>query len=162
LKLYHFTAREYLPAIAREGLWKGQVSVTATDHLNAVWVTSAPDPGRGSHHGLTDGRMLTPQEKALCGLPSDAPARFPDKRAIRLTVMIPRGDRKLVPWNTWSRKRLAPQWLSTLEGVGGGAAAARTWFLYWGAIPNKWVSEAMDWRAGTMIPWPLVPQEAAA
>ncbi len=163
MKLYHFTAAEYVPAIAAVGLWKGEVPVThrAEDCLNAVWLTSAAAAGKGSDHGLTDGRPLSVEEKLERGLPPDAPNRFPDKRAVRFTVIIPRGDRRLVPWNAWARKRLDPQWLSTLEQGGGGAALARTWFLYWGAIPHDWITEFRDMRVGASFSWPAMRVAAA-
>jgi hypothetical protein len=44
MMLYHFTALEYLDAIKAEGLTKGEVPVSATDLLNAVWLTSDPSP----------------------------------------------------------------------------------------------------------------------
>ena len=73
---YHFTAREYLPRIAQEGLRKGEVPLTAKLVRNGVWLTTDPDP---TGHGLTDGRNVTDEEKAILGMPPRARARFPDK-----------------------------------------------------------------------------------
>jgi hypothetical protein len=59
--LYHFTAREYLPSIASNGLWKGEVALThrAEDCLNAVWLTTQ---NNAAGHGLTDEHVLTSDE----------------------------------------------------------------------------------------------------
>jgi hypothetical protein len=47
--LYHFTARELLPGIARDGLSRGQVPLSPRQAINAVWLTTDGDP---SGHGL--------------------------------------------------------------------------------------------------------------
>jgi hypothetical protein len=152
--LYHFTAREYLRDIMSGGIWKGEVALNPTELRNAVWLTSDKSPDA---HGLTDGRPLTPQEKALLGLPLDADARFPNKRAVRITVKVPASDRRLVRWRDWAGKRVEPSWLATLERSGGGAAKARTWFLYHGTIPAAWFTEILDIAAGMT----LTPEAAA-
>jgi hypothetical protein len=41
--LYHFTAVEYLPDIAADGLSRGEVPLTPDRLLNAVWLTSDQD-----------------------------------------------------------------------------------------------------------------------
>jgi hypothetical protein len=154
MKLYHYTAGEHLRSIAAGGLWKGEVPVSRTERLNAVWLTGDHHPGKGRDHGLTDGRPLDAQEKRLRGLPRDAPDRHPNKRAVRLTVAIPHGDRNLVHWHAWARGRLHPTWLTTLEAAAGGPALARTWFLYWGVVPVDWITEARHLLFGVEIPWP--------
>ena len=154
MKLYHYTATGYLPSIAANGLWKGEVRASRTERLNAVWLTSDDNPGKGRDHGLTDGNPLSAREKRLQGLPLDAPARHPDKRAIRLAVMVPHGDRNLVHWHAWAKGRLDPTWLATLEASAGGPALARTWFLYWGVIPPHWIVEARHLRSGVEVSWP--------
>jgi hypothetical protein len=42
--LYHFTARELLPGIARDGLSRGQVPLPPRQAINAVWLTTDGDP----------------------------------------------------------------------------------------------------------------------
>lgn len=142
--LYHYTAREYLPAILAEGLTKGEVPLTQTNLRNAVWLTS---DRAASGHGLTDGRDLTLAEKEAMGVPLTSPARFPDKRAIRITVRVPQGDRQLVRWRNWAGGRVEPKWQATLEAIAGGPAKAKTWFLYMGVIPPTWFTEVWDLRA---------------
>lgn len=84
-----------------------------------------------------------------------ANAKFPNKRAVRITVVIPSQDRALKSWLPWARKRLAPEWLNTLTEGGGGKAKAETWFIYRGTIqPARFkVVEIRDgdggWRPAT-------------
>ena len=66
MELYHFTALDYLPAIAREGLTTGEVPVSATDLQNGVWLTTQQSP---NGHGLSDGRLLTDWDKRAMGIP---------------------------------------------------------------------------------------------
>ncbi|HEX6010374.1 MAG TPA: hypothetical protein VFY87_00945 [Geminicoccaceae bacterium] len=40
MDFYHFTAREYLPAIAREGLSRGEVPITMKIVRRGVWLRS--------------------------------------------------------------------------------------------------------------------------
>ncbi len=73
-----------------------------------------------------------------------------------------RSSRSVHPNRTLTRLSCRdPQWLSTLERGGGGAALARTWFLYWGAIPHDWITEFRDMRAGTSFSWPAMRVAAA-
>jgi hypothetical protein len=130
--LYHFTAADYLDDIKEQGLTKGVVPLSSTDWLNAVWLTTDCNP---VGHGLTDGREATCQEKILQGLDPAVPARFPDHRAVRITVRIPSSDRKLRHWPAWGKKRLRPDWYRTLSRTGGGKE--KTWWLYWGVIPPE-------------------------
>ena len=53
--LYHFTAVEYLDAIMKEGLSRGDVPTSAAAGRNGVWLTTDPDSGG---HGLSDGEQL--------------------------------------------------------------------------------------------------------
>ena len=151
--LYHFTAREWIASIMAEGLTKGQVPVTPTSSLNAVWLT---DDKNASGHGLTDGYVLSPEQCVRMGVPSNQGFRFPNKRAIRITVVIPRGDRALVSWTSWGRKRLTADWYATLDSVGGNKS--RSWFLYWEIIPPEWIREVVDLQP---LAVDTIPSEAA-
>jgi hypothetical protein len=139
---YHFTAREYLRAIAREGLRKGEVALSPTDVLNAVWLTTDPDP---AGHGLGEARQLTVDEKRILGLPPFADLSFPDKRAIRFRTVIPSRDRRLAHWPKWARKRLEAWWYEALREADG--SKSDTWWLYWGTIPAD-ALEAIDLATG--------------
>ena len=59
--------------------------------------------------------------------------RYFEKRAVRITVMIPSGDRRLRQWPSWGRNRLARDWYETMDRAGGGKS--KTWWLYFGVIP---------------------------
>lgn len=52
--LYHYTYREALSSILKQGLNRGEVPLSqhAADCLNAVWFTTDGTP---NGHGLTDG-----------------------------------------------------------------------------------------------------------
>lgn len=134
--LYHYTAREYLTDILAEGLMKGDVPTSPTESLNAVWLTSDPNP---NGHGLSRGGIPTLAERVAweqwTGERMSDDARFPNKRAVRITVRIPSNDRKLAPWLKWSRRRLDPAWLKDLHSAAGGGRQPRTWYLYFGIIP---------------------------
>ena len=54
--LYHFTALEYLEAIQREGLTKGEAPLSRTEALNAVNLTTSKHT---DGHGLGEARDLT-------------------------------------------------------------------------------------------------------
>jgi hypothetical protein len=146
---YHYTAREHLPSIAREGLSKGEVAVTPTLLANAVWLTTDPDP---AGHGLSDARELTPAEKWAAGIPLHRKVSCIDKRAIAFRTVIPSSDRKLVHWPKWARKRLEAWWYEGLHEAGGRKSDA--WWLYWGTIPAE-ALEGTDLKTGQPLPgWP--------
>lgn len=144
--LYHFTALELLPAISRGGLSRGDVPLSPTEGEQAVWFTTDSD---GSGHGLSDARPMTDQEaavgRALAGI-SSASTRAPaylDKRRVRIRVVIPSRDRKLVAWMPFARKRLERSWMNILHKVAGGAGKAETWWLYRGVVPPSKFTEVL-------------------
>lgn len=134
--LNHFTSLEYLDAILAEGLTKGYVPLSPTQGENAVWFTTSMD---AEEHGLTDGHVLTLEEREAhqrCfGRPLPESARYPDKRRVRISVVIPSSDRNLRPWLPWARKRLTTDWLAALSASGGGKVKARTWYIYHAVVP---------------------------
>lgn len=91
--LYHFTCKEYLPSIAREGLTKGELPISPTYVLNAVGLTSRPSPiGAGVHVG----GAVPENIRAAMGLRPGM--RFPDKTRIRFQMEIEDGDIALESW----------------------------------------------------------------
>ena len=122
--LYHFTAKEYLGAILQEGLTKGEIplGLRAEDCLNGVWFTTSPDPGG---HGLSDGHDLTAKECTIFGVPLGS--RFPDKRAVRITVKM--RISKLTHWPSYGKRRMTPEHYAALSDTGGGEKCARTWYI---------------------------------
>ncbi len=135
--LYHFTAPEYIEQIKAEGLTRGDVPTSPTEGINAVWLTRDRSP---DGHGLSDGHVLTDQERDIMetikGQRLSENVRFPNKRAYRIAIKIPRGDRALVFWPKWARKKLDADWYAALSRAGG--RKDRTWYLYFGTIPPDW------------------------
>jgi hypothetical protein len=136
MKLYHFTAREHLPAIQAQGLSIGavKIGIGTAQILNAVWLTSDPNP---DGHGLSDGGPIPQEEREayrkVIGIEPDEV--LPNTRAARITVRILLTDRKLKRWSTWSNRKVEPHWRDALNKTGGGKDA--TWFLYFGVIPPE-------------------------
>ena len=131
--LYHYTAKEYLEEILRDGLTKGDVPVSPTEGMNAVWLTTDHN---SEGHGLSDGEFLTPELRdayaRVCGHEPPGDLRIANKRAVRIKVMISTLDRRLEHWPSWARKRLDRGWYQTLDAVGGGKSAS--WYLYFAGI----------------------------
>ena len=137
--LYHFTAAEYLDAILREGLSKGDVPLVPVGAgLTGVWLTTDVDP---AGQGLTDGYVLSEQERAvwsnLFHRPCPPGMRFPNKRAVRIKVDIPREDTKLVRWTVCGREHLEPSWYRDLSRAAGGSRKTSSHWLYFGVIPPE-------------------------
>ena len=128
--LYHFTAAEYLHSILTNGLTKGDVPISPHEGINAVWLTSDPN---ASEHGLGEARTMTEEDRnghlAAFGILLPVGSRYPDKRAVRITVKIGSADRHVKRWTAWARKRLTADWLAALNRTGGGERKARTWFI---------------------------------
>lgn len=132
---YHYTALEYLDSIMREGLTKGDVPMSSAtayqaEGVNAVWLTTSDN---ATGHGLSDARFATEEECRLLGVPLGA--RFPDKRAVRITIKMPKD--KLKHWPSYARKRIAPRVYDALSKAGGGEHKARTWYLSFAPIPPQ-------------------------
>jgi hypothetical protein len=150
--LYHYTALEYLDAIRAEGLKTGDIPLTPSTRANAVWLTSDPNP---TGHGLTDGGPLSNKQreviKRLYGQDPRPDARFPNKRRVRIKVVIPSQDRLLKVWLKWARKRIARDWLDRLTETGGGKKKAESWFIYQGVItPDRFQAvEVLNISDGT-------------
>jgi hypothetical protein len=113
--LYHFTAREYLPAILTTGLNKGDVPTSATTGVNGVWLTSLPNP-RG--HGLSAGGVLSDGDRTmhfnLFGEMPPPGSRYPNKLAVRITIGELPEPSRLVRWSRWGPKNCAPGWYDSL------------------------------------------------
>jgi hypothetical protein len=134
--LYHFTCFDYTESILSEGLTKGDVPTKPTGPLsetNAVWLTTDAEP---QGHGLFKGGLLTEEERraffTMTGTMPPAGARFPNKLSVRIKVVIPSSDRRLVKWTTWGRKHCQPR---TFEGlISKNGTRYKTWWLYFGVI----------------------------
>lgn len=143
--IYHYTSEERLEAITSEGLNRGELPMSATETRNVVWLTTDRD---SSGHGLTDGRAITDTEVDLLrrsGQPFLAyGARFPNKRAIRLTIKIPRD--RIKQWFPWANRHMDDAWRRRLIESGGGLRKAKTWFFSREPIdPMNFVD--IEWQA---------------
>jgi hypothetical protein len=125
MRLYHFTARDYLPDILVNGLTRGAVPTSPTEGFQAPWLTDDPDPtgARQAWHG--PGKLA--------------------KSALRLTVDIPGDDPQLHYWPTLARALgVRFKWYQTVNRWGGGQA--EHWYVYRGGIPPAWITEIMETR----------------
>lgn len=134
--LYHFTAHDRLGSIMEAGLNKGDVPLSETTGMNAVWLTTDPAPdGHGlDAAGVLDDAARYTMLRLFGELPPEG-SRWSDKTAVRITVRLPSGDRNLKDWLPWARKRASADWLSRLHSAAGGHRKARTWKLYFGVVP---------------------------
>ncbi|WP_289015250.1 hypothetical protein [uncultured Methylobacterium sp.] len=140
MRLYHFTSLGHLPVIlATGGLWRGEVPIgDGTESLRGTWFTSDPD---GAEHGL-DGSGV-------------------DKRAVRIVVVFPRGDRRVEPWLKLARKITAPEYIATLVASGGGKRKAETWYVCPAQIPPEQF-RLIELRGSDGRYAPATPEQIAA
>src|SRR4051794_18764913 len=85
MRLYHFTCRLWWHFIRDTGIDRGEAPVSSGEMLNYPNLTSNPDPG--------------PQQWAKAGRTA---RMLLDKTAVRITVDIPDGDRRLVSWRDYT------------------------------------------------------------
>jgi hypothetical protein len=142
MEFYHYTALNRLDSIRAEGLNQGDVPLSPTKGLNAVWLTTDIDP-RG--HGLGVARPLTETERYAMqrwnGFLPSAGARWDDKREARINVEIADNDPNLVDWYPWAIVNLEESWRKSMSRTGGGLAKAKSWRLYFGVIlPSAFTS----------------------
>lgn len=136
---YHYTTKDALASIQREGLTRGEAPYNDTQVANAINLTTDKDPGG---HGLdAGGQMVTEEQSSLWrtkGIYVPAGTVFANKREARITLKLPSSDPKLKRWRSWSRKNCDPGYPERLEKAGGASAKkAKTWWLYFGVIPPE-------------------------
>lgn len=141
MRLYHYTAGEYLRGIAKHGLTVGDVMLdaTSTAGLIGVWFTTSPSP---NGHGVDTSAL--------------------DKQRFRLTVEVPADDERLVKWVDWAPDHVTPQAIAILKSSAAkasGVDVADTWHVYFGWIKPEWIIDAVDIESGETVPnwqacWP--------
>lgn len=141
MRLYHYTAGEYLRGIAKHGLTVGDVMLdaTSTAGLIGVWFTTSPSP---NGHGVDTSAL--------------------DKQRFRLTVEVPADDGRLVKWVDWAPDHVTPQAIAFLKSSAAktsGVDVADTWHVYFGWIKPEWIIDAVDIESGETVPdwqacWP--------
>jgi hypothetical protein len=148
--LYHFTCAEYMDSILREGLNRGDVPTrwnSALSETNGVWFTTEPTP---EGHGLAEAHVYTDEERrAYYRCFGAMPAKgsgVADKRAVRIRVVIPSSDRRLVPWSKWGRKHCEPGLYDALAK----GNRPKTWFVYFGVIAPDRFTEIKYLNSVTM------------
>lgn len=135
---YHFTTRDALPSIMAEGLNRGEAPISDTRVAQAVNLTTSPDP---EGHGLDKGgRVVGEAESAKLaahGFRVPVGTIYADKLEARIKIKLPRSDRRLTEWRTWSRKHCEPGYADRLERAAGANRKPKTWWLYQGTIPPE-------------------------
>jgi hypothetical protein len=122
--------------ILREGLCWGDVPIRFEAPLydtNAVWLTELPEPagcGLGEARELTETDRLT-HLRAFGEMPPPG-SRYADKRAVRISVVIPIRDRRLKRWVAYGRKHCELGVYDALIAADGHSH--EHWWLYFGTI----------------------------
>ncbi|GMN04109.1 hypothetical protein MTsPCn3_28400 [Erythrobacter sp. MTPC3] len=136
---YHYTTRDAIESIQREGLTRGEAPLSDTRVVNAINLTTDKDP---SGHGLdAGGKVVTEEQSSLWrtkGIHVPAGTVFANKREARITLKLPSSDPKLKRWRSWSRKNCDPGYPDRLErAAGANSKKAKTWWLYFGVVPPE-------------------------
>ena len=129
MRLYHFTAAEYLEGIKQNGIVRGHVATSPTEALQAPWLTSDPswEAQRWTHSSAHD------------------------KSRFRLTVEIPDNTRGLWHWPRLARElKVSPEWFKIQSDLRGDP---EPWYVFYGVIPPEWIV-AIDERPGGVKPSP--------
>ncbi|NNM74206.1 hypothetical protein [Enterovirga aerilata] len=147
MRLFHFTSEGHLPhIIASGGLCKGDVIVGQRGEktLTATWLSLDPDP---DHQGLGDGTatLIATAEMIALGMP--ATMGTVDKRAVRITVVIPSTDRRLRRWLPFARGGVGEQIIDFEKRHAGNPRFVEDWFFYRGVIPVERFA-SIEIRAG--------------
>jgi hypothetical protein len=131
--LYHFTSHLWWRFIQDEGINRGECPISATRVLDFPNLTSDPEPANQDW----DGKGFAPHNKL----------------AVRLKVLVPFSDRKIVPWVEFARQNGAKgSWLAELRAAGGGPGCDKNWWVYRGTItPSQIVDvDILETEVGRM------------
>jgi hypothetical protein len=127
MRLYHFTCEEggRLAGILQYGIVKGDVPLTMFRGINAPWLTDDPNPGT---------------QEWIASTP---------KNSVRLTVRIPKKDRRLQYWPTYAKEqRVEGWWYESLDRAGGGGS--QHWYVYLGKIPPSMIEKVEILRPASL------------
>jgi hypothetical protein len=116
--LYHFTSRQALPKIFAVGLKAKPFSDWPEEvigRMKGVWLT-------------TNAQM---------------PPIFSSYADFRIKLAIPRSDKRLVHWRTWTRERLTSSHVAGLDADQGGEW--RSFYLYLGNIVASRIQTADEY-----------------
>jgi hypothetical protein len=128
MRLYHFTAREYLQSITEDGIVRGTIYTSPSEAIQAVWLTVDPSFADQSW--------------------TQASTR--DKARVRITLDVPDDSTKLWHWPKLAEQLgVSPEWLEIQVNLRGDP---EPWYVYLGVIPPQWivtVEERPDEPEGT-------------
>lgn len=116
MKLYHFTAEEYVEEIKTHGILLGDVPTSPLDGFNAPWLTSDPF---WQNQGWREGSTI-------------------NKVAVRLTIEIPDEEleKKLFYWPKVAKMlNMSKEWYWALDEAGGRGSSK--WYIHLGTIPPE-------------------------
>lgn len=116
LELYHYTSREVLPLILREGIDRGDVPTTPTGGFNAPWLTG--DTDWGEQNWTTNSAY--------------------NKRAVRLMVLVSSSDPLLCKWSKVAKDHKIDNKFFKALNHGNNS---NKWFIYQGIISPKMISK---------------------
>lgn len=133
MRLYHFTAAEYLRGIAQEGLTVGDVPTDIHKMRGriGVWLTSTPTP---EGHGLAGSRY--------------------DKAGFRIEVDIDDNAPLLARWSDWSLRNVTPETRRILNNAAAretGQDLSDTWWVYFGWIRPEQIVGVSDTETGEAV-----------
>lgn len=116
MRLYHFTGREHLNGIRRDGLSLGSMLLPDGSFERPVqWLTKS-----SSWAQPWATRRIVHCDRSECRLP----------------VVIPNAMReRLHRWCDYSRQ-FPREWVEEFNEAGGGGAVAREWYVFLGCIPT--------------------------
>jgi hypothetical protein len=115
IELYHYTSKERLQLILKEGITKGDVPITPDKGFNAPWLTEDMDWGT---QNWTTGAVY-------------------NKMAVRLTVNISTADPLLCKWSKVAEEyKMDKKWFRALNKGNN----SDKWFIYKGIISPEMIS----------------------
>lgn len=149
-KLYHFTTIDHARAILSGGINPSPLAIPRGGQTpSVVSLTTERDPSSMLGKSVTDGSPLSDELAALyCqqnGLVFHRGMSIltADTRAARVEVIVPRTDANLQQFTLQCALRLGfSDRDAYFDFLGQGGGSARTWWIYFGALPAAYVKEA--------------------
>ena len=126
IRIYHFTGRDHIAGIRKEGIRAGTV-YTPDGNFYRGWTWLTADFRFDAQHWATN-------RSGMCG----------DRTEIRIAIQIPQhAIGLLVPWSKVYRLF----GISKTDFIGfnlAGCSDGESWFLYRGDIPQEWIVEVVQ------------------
>lgn len=146
LIVFHYGDIHSKDSILQNGINRGKTQVKPRMTVDSVWLTLNPRPWEQTWDEGTE-RFLTFEERRRiewmdrCTVPMDA--MWPNKRAVRHTLIIPQDDSRLVPYVRFAAKHVKK---SIDRGIRRAAPGCdpKDWLLYFGKVPPEWIIDVHD------------------